>query len=342
FEKKAIRPNAILLLANITHQLTSPSNPFVKLLRAIRAELRDVVLDTLRPNVLVVLTHLCSLPPRLQEDPTDLVMSIKKLVMSTLNICDVPVEVAENIFQDLNLETVNHYLPTKQWFPRNLFVRIAFSCLAGADPVGQLIMNDGFPALPNKAVQVKIFPVDEIPSCSNAPQVEVEESTGGLAELLDTLKTAWERLSLQEKIECRLQIEDMCDIIIKEEFKGKAQILNSTKDLIKLYQVLNPDLGMESFITKALGVRVPRYDLDPMVGKGYDLLQDSVKDFHLFILGEPIFQQGVYLPKYAVASRCPERKLIWLHSHSKHYLVRRRLSQLNIEFHQRASRSNYP
>ncbi|CAG7728649.1 unnamed protein product, partial [Allacma fusca] len=81
YERKTYYPNIILLVSRITNLTNSKkSELFMRQLKAIRSELSGVVLDTEHPNLIVVLTNLCSLPPRAARDPREKVSNVKKLV----------------------------------------------------------------------------------------------------------------------------------------------------------------------------------------------------------------------------------------------------------------------
>ena len=138
---KDCRPNIILIVFSAKeNRFSGRKSPFYKSLLAFG---KLGLIDLKKPNVIVVMTHVCSDPhknvekwkSKLEEKSSE----VKRLVKETLKV-DPPVVFIENMFEDYELEPSKDgqqsKLPDGRWQPNNLFFAITDLLLANGDHLG--------------------------------------------------------------------------------------------------------------------------------------------------------------------------------------------------------------
>ena len=140
-------PNLVLLVVKATdNRIKGENSELGKSLRCIK-EMRLV--DPDNPNVVVILTHACSIRKKNEEEWTKALDKIKstvtKIVFDDLKVF-APVVLIENMYDDCNLEHRGDYtvLPNKELQARNLYEACANVLKNNKDSLGLITLNSIF------------------------------------------------------------------------------------------------------------------------------------------------------------------------------------------------------
>lgn len=336
FEEKSFFPTVIVLTVNITDKrLEGKFAPFVKLLRAIKQLLPRFVLDTEHPNLLVVLTHLCSLlPKKLQRDPTSKKEIIKKLVHENIGIVDVPVEVAENMFEEHELQKVGDYykLSNEDLFPRNIYESI-LKIAKGKDPVGHGLVNEAYLKLESEKLHPDLIKhsIKDIPSNRGVVEDLMRLHKSTTTELGDLLSSGWKQLTTSEMSNCRMTPTELAEKLSILGYEKRQDLPKTKKDSMKFFREIAPDNQMEILLKKSLGLEAPTITADLLIGRGFDLTKDCTTDFIVMSAGNlNLASVGCYLPESVAATACNEVKFMCNVADSTPKMIEQRLKELKI------------
>ncbi len=133
-------PNIILVTVPSTDvRFQGKNSRFMKCLRAIQ---RLHLVDRVNPNIVVVMTWACALPPRQLRIKME---KIHAVVLDAIHI-DAPVVCLENLPDDFGLETVGDYtqLPDGTLQPRNLFEAMISVAKKAGDEFAQHCLSTYF------------------------------------------------------------------------------------------------------------------------------------------------------------------------------------------------------
>lgn len=123
------KPNVILFVFDATDQrFQGEQSTFFKSLKAFS---QLSLVDTEKPNVIVIMTHVCTIPYKKVDcwkwELTKIADSVKNMIKQTLHI-EPPVVFLENAYERCGLKMSGRYqsrLPDGTWQPNNLFFAIA-------------------------------------------------------------------------------------------------------------------------------------------------------------------------------------------------------------------------
>ena len=140
-------PNLVFLVVSANDmRMKGRNSNLSKSLRSIK--LLNVV-DTERPNLVVVVTFCCSSPYENLEKWKRKMKEKKKLIKSVVNEIleiEVPVVLMENEYEDYNLEKRGHFtlLPNGEKQPKNLYHACQQLFQRNKDHLGLLVLNSSF------------------------------------------------------------------------------------------------------------------------------------------------------------------------------------------------------
>ena len=229
-------PNVILLCVKATdNRIDGDQSSFVKSLRALNSL---HVIDTEKPNVVIAVTHACSLPHKdIQRfiDKKDKIKAMYQEVAQTTLKIDVPVVFIENNYEEQQLEAFGNqetFLPNNEIQPRNLFQAIIENVQENEDEIALMTLREAYRAgsnttfYPGKSVAAKIAKKEILRKGEKqCKQLLLQNS-----EVYESLKKQHEqvRKGLQQPL--RSGFKYMRPIILKRSkcFSGKARFSNSS------------------------------------------------------------------------------------------------------------------
>ena len=184
-------PNLVLLVVKATdNRIKGENSELGKSLRCIR---QLGLVDPDNPNVVVILTHVCSIRKKNGEEWSKELNKIKStvtnIVFEDLKV-HAPVVLIENKYEDCNLEHSGDYtvLPNEELQAKNLYEACANVLKNNKDSLGLITLNRIFvQSEENKNRRIRIIPEEYKVDAKNAKQCELnsEERT-----MLDYLEIA--------------------------------------------------------------------------------------------------------------------------------------------------------
>ncbi len=139
-------PNVVLVTIPSTDtRFQGKNSRFMKCLRAVQ---KLHLVDRANPNIVVVMTWACALPPKQIESKKE---RIRAVVLEAIHI-DAPVVCLENLPDDFNLEKVGDYtrLPDGTLQPKNLFQAMISVAKDAGDEFAQHCLSTYFDLGPQK------------------------------------------------------------------------------------------------------------------------------------------------------------------------------------------------
>ena len=140
-------PNLVLLVVKATdNRIKGENSELGKSLRCIK---QLGLVDPKNPNVVVILTHVCSIQKKNDEEWTKELNKRKsdifRVVFNALNV-SAPVILIENMYDDCDLEYRGNYtvLPNGEMQPKNLYEACASVLLNNDDGLGLITLNRFF------------------------------------------------------------------------------------------------------------------------------------------------------------------------------------------------------
>ena len=140
-------PNLIFLIVKATDNRIEGENS--QLGKALRCIEQFCLVDVKYPNVVVILTHVCSVRKKNDKEWSKALDKIKstfkRIVFNKLKV-DAPVVLIENKYEDCNLERRDDYtlLQNGEWQPRNLYAACADLLVQNNDNLGLITLNSIF------------------------------------------------------------------------------------------------------------------------------------------------------------------------------------------------------
>ncbi|XP_037042297.1 uncharacterized protein LOC119078725 [Bradysia coprophila] len=335
FKEKGFIPNFILLAVNITDKrLEGQFAPFVKLLQAIKRQLSGAVLDLEHPNLLVVLTHLCSMIPKFQRDPLSKKEIIQRLVRENIGIASVHVEFAENMSDEYELEKIGEYyqLPNGDLFPRNIYQSLV-KIGSGTDPIGHGLLNEAYPKLQSAKLPVKQFvhAIVDVPSLNSVVEGLLRLQIYATTELGDRLSACWSQLCPDEQSNCRLKPTEFAQKLSILGYKNHQDLPRMKKQTVQFFREIAPDDQMAVLLRRAFGIEAPTISCDLLVGQAFDLTKDCPTSFVVLSSGDMnLATVGLYIPSSIVATDHNEVKFTCHVTKSKREMTEQRLRELKI------------
>ena len=140
-------PNLIFLFVNANdNRIMGENSKFEKSLRCVK---QLGLVDPENPNVVIILTHVCSIQKKNGKEWTKALDKVKlevsKIVLENLNV-SAPVILIENMYDDCDLEYRGNYtlLPNGELQPKNLYEASANILVINNDSLGLITFNSIF------------------------------------------------------------------------------------------------------------------------------------------------------------------------------------------------------
>ena len=237
FDETIRYPNVIILCVKATdNRIADKQSSFVKSLRALNSL---HVIDTEKPNVVIVVTHACALPHKDVQcfiDKKDKINAIYQEVVQTTLKIDVPVVFIENNYKEQQLKpfgTQETFLPDNEIQPRNLFEAIIENVHKNEDEIALMTLREAYRAGSNTTFYPGNSVAAKIVTSENKNLGEEEEKCKQLllqnSEVYESLKNQHEQVRKWLQQPLRSGFKYMRPIILKRSkcFSGKACFSNS-------------------------------------------------------------------------------------------------------------------
>lgn len=330
-------PNIVLIVGKFDDaRLEGPSSGFNRMLKGVKL-LEDQLIDKTFSNIIVVLTHYMNAKKELKNNPMPRYELIGRLLQDIGFPQPISVIGAENEAEERDLEEMNGYfkLPSGEYYPYNIFKRIQ-QITTENDPIGEAIIRTAFtnPAL----LQVNLFKEMKLLGGSQNPMYVkcMDELIGSQFSVQPTpisnkFAEVWENSlhpDLRKNYTGSLKIVQ--NIFQVRQIKEFNQLPKNPEDIIQFLKEIPQNEAILALLEKALGIIVPKLNIDYLIGKGYDILNDRSSSLIFQFNTFKTSPLGYKLPVGIKCELVNETEDICIFSESKQDYTTRRLTDLNL------------